>query len=142
MPKRSMRSGRARPPKDTFRSTERCGKEGVLLEDVAHRTILGSPVAAAVEPELAVHLDPSATGPSEPCEGTKHGRLARPGGPDERNGLAPDLERYLDVEVANGDREIESKRAHVKTFSPTRMAAPATTKSALIASATSRSWSS
>jgi hypothetical protein len=115
------------------------GEEGVLLKDVAHRTILGPAVAAAAEPDLAVDLDSPATGPSEPCQSTKHSRLARAGRPDERNGLATDLERYLDVEVANRDREIESKRAHVKTFSPTRMAAPVATKSALIARATSRS---
>src|SRR4029079_14502464 len=87
-------------------------------------------------------LDAPAGRPRQPRDGPQDSRLPCAGRPDERDRLRADRERYLDVEAANRDGAIEPCRAHENTLSETRMAAPTSTNSALIASATSKSWSS
>jgi hypothetical protein len=118
-------------------------EQRVLLEHVADRTLLGPPVdpAIAVEPDLAVRRDEPLRRFHQPRGRPQHGRLARAGGADECDRLGPDVERYLDVEVTSRNLEIEPSRAHVKTLRPTSIAAPTRMKSALIARATSKSWS-
>jgi hypothetical protein len=119
-------------------------EERVLLKHVADRAALRPEIdlPAAVEPDRAVRRDTSITRPHEPGHGLKHRRLARARGSDERDRLRTDRERYREVEAAKRNGDIEPCRAHAKTLSETRMAAPTSTKRALIASATSKSWSS
>ena len=87
-------------------------------------------------------LDRAASGPAQPGDGPRERSScprprARPARPSP-----PDLERYFDVEGAN--RAVRSSRSvsMCKTLRATRIAAPTRTNSALIASATSKSWSS
>ena len=70
-------------------------EEGVLLEHEPDRPPLGPQVdpPLAVEPSLAVALDPPARGPDETGNRPQHRRLSGSRGADERDRLAPDLER-------------------------------------------------
>ena len=113
-------------------------KERVLLEDIADGALLGAKVDLPVEPHVVSARNPASRGLHEARHRTQHRGLTRAGGPDERDRLAPDVEAQLDVEAAGRNGEIEPKRIHPATFSPMRMPAPTRTKSALIASATSK----
>ena len=71
----------------------------------------------AVEPDVAVERRPAAAGRTSPAIARSTRRLARAGGADERDRLRADVERYLDVEAAKRNGEIEPSRAHEKTLS-------------------------
>jgi len=116
-------------------------KERVLLEDEPDRPLLGPQVdpPLGVEPRLAVALDPSASGAGEPGDRPQHRGLPRAGRPDERDRLAPDVERYPDGEAAGRNGEIEAKRDHAgASLRASRTRPPTRTKSVPIASATSK----
>ena len=71
----------------------------------------------------------------------QHGGLAGAGRPDERERLAPDLERYPELEGAKRMGEVELERHRVSSFMARRIAALTATSSALIASASRKSTS-
>src|SRR5262249_28583570 len=118
-------------------------EQRVLLEHVADCALLGPAVDApvAVEPDLAVRSDQPARRLRQSGDRAQHRRLARAGWADESDRLGSDVERYLDVEATSRNLEIEPSRAHVNTLRPMSIAAPTRMKSALIARATSKSWS-
>ena len=70
-------------------------EERVVLEDVPDCARLRGPVhrARRVEPRLARQRDPPRLRPHEPGHGAEDGRLAGARRPDERERLAPSLER-------------------------------------------------
>jgi hypothetical protein len=116
-------------------------KERVLLEDVTDRPLLRPPVdpPLCVEPDLLAAGDPAALGTGKTREGTQDRGFPGTRRAEKGERLRPDLERELYVEGAKREREIEAKRNHGKSFRATRRIAPRTMKSALIASAVSKS---
>jgi len=115
-------------------------EQGVLLEDEADAPLLrppGDPLLR-VQPDLVAENDPAAGRTRQAGDHAQYGRLARPGGPDERDG-ALDVERERQLEVAKRKREVEAEGSHLRV---TRRAALITTSSALTASATSKFTSS
>ena len=70
-------------------------EERVLLEDETDASLLRQPVdpCRRVEEHAAVERDPPALGPDESGDRAQDARLARAGGADERERLAPDRER-------------------------------------------------
>ena len=117
-------------------------EERVVLEDEPDAApVRGQVDAARLEERLAVEDDPPLRRPHEPGDRVQHGRLPRAGRADERERLAPDLERYRELEGAKRMGEVELKRHRVSTFAASRIAALTATSSALIASASRKSTS-
>ena len=119
-------------------------EERVLLEEIADTAAFGGPVEPlpCVEPRLAVDGDEPAVGPEKSRNDPQRGRLARPRGPDERQGL-PRRDRQLDVRVegAKGMGEVDPERHRVRSLTERSTVPLITTRTALIASATSKSRS-
>ena len=119
-------------------------EQRVLLEQVADPPLLGRTVdpGRRVEPRLAVDADTPLPRPRQACDDTERRRLARPGRPDERDGLAA-LDRQLDVRVegAKGMGVVDPERHRVRSLTESRTPPLTTTSTALIARATSKSRS-
>ena len=118
-------------------------KERVFLEHEPDRSLLGRQVDAVfgIEPDLATDRD-AAAGRHEPANGPQEGRLSCTGGPDERDDLRTEVERYVEGELAERNVEVETKRVHPgMSFKANSTTIPKTTKRAPIASAVLKSTS-
>ena len=119
-------------------------EERVLLEDEADGPSLRRQVDSGlrVEPPIAAERDAPSLRRQQPCDRAQHARLPRSRRPDERERLAPELERYREPKGAERVVEGEGERVHEGTsLMARRRAALMTTSSAPIAKATSKSTS-
>jgi hypothetical protein len=100
---------RARAPAEAdVRLDGEVREKRVVLEDEPDAALLRWQVdASCLIERLAVEDDPPLRGLHEPGDRVQHGRLPCPGRPDERERLAPDLERYLELEGAKRMGEVE-----------------------------------
>ena len=118
-------------------------EERVLLEDVAHRALLGLEEHAAlgVEPDLVAERDAAAPRAHQAGDGAQDRRLAGARRPDQRQRVA---RLYAEVgangKVAERDVDVEMERVHaLSSLTVRRMAALNTTSSAPRARAVSKS---
>ena len=119
-------------------------EQGVLLEEVAHPASFGRHVDACrgVEPRAIAERDDAAAGPEQSRDDAQDRRLARPRRTDERNRVAiGDGQLDGGVETAKGMGEVEFERHRVRSLTEKSVAALTSTRTALIARATSKSMS-
>ena len=128
---------------DVLRDVE-VREERVLLEEVAHASLLRRAVdpGGRVQPCLVADGDAPAPRSEEAGNHAKGGRLSGAGRPDEGDRLAA-LDGQLDagVEGAKGMGVVDPERHRVRSLTESRTPALMTTRTALIASATSKSRS-
>ena len=119
-------------------------KQGVLLEEVAHPASLGRHVDACrrVEPRAIAERDDAAARPKQSRDDAQDRRLPAPERSDERNRVAVG-DGQLDggVEATKGMGEVEFERHRVRSLTEKSVAALTSTRTALIARATSKSMS-
>ena len=131
-------------PNDDVGPHREVREERVLLEHEPDRAALGWHVDAGggIEPGVSVDGDPPPLGPEQAGDRAQDARLARAGRAHEGDRLRPDLERQLEADVAETVGKSDVERRHEGTsLTARRTAALATTSSAPIASAVSKSTS-
>ncbi len=92
-------------------------EQRVLLEDEADRPLVGverDPLGA-VEPRVLPERDAPAIGTAQPGDRPQHGRLPGSGRPDERDPLAPDVEREAQRVGAKADGDVGVERFHAES---------------------------